>query len=143
MVDWDPLLYAQQIGSEVEGRRREAGCSGNNANPDRISLDWKSIPRRKPVKESNDQRENPGLTSIAVVAGLAVSQLNRDLPHQAPEELLRFQTCVVHDGLPYPVASFFSPSHDFVWPGSLLSVIPYISLLSTKVSLLGHNHLMM
>lgn len=55
MVDWDPMLYAQQVGLEVEGRRGEADCSGNDANPDRIDSDWKSIPREKPVKESTDQ----------------------------------------------------------------------------------------
>jgi len=98
----------------------------------------KTIPKKLPIHVSNEQAGIEGLISIAVVAGLAVSQLNLDLPHQAPEEVLRFRTCVVHDGLPYPVASSFCPSPYFVWPGSLLLVVPLSSSFRLGCHASGH-----
>jgi len=99
----------------------------------------KNLPRGTTVRVSNKEKAVTEIASIEVVAGLAESQLNRDLPHQAPEEVLHLTTCVAHDGLLYPVASSFCPSPYFVWPVSLLSVVP----LSSSFRLVRHasNHI--
>ena len=101
------IFYAERIASRVADKKSEAGILGKSANLDRTNLDWEKHPKKKTGISANEQGEIAGLTSIEVAAGLAVSQLNRDLPHQAPEEVLRFPTCVAHDALPYPVASSF------------------------------------